>query len=78
MSKGKKNKGQRERDKARKRLLSIEDKLMVTREESGGGGWDKLVLGIRKGTCWDEHWVLYISNESLNSTPETIIILYIN
>ena len=24
------------------------------------------------------HWVLYVSDESLNSTPETIITLYVN
>ena len=29
------------------------------------------------GTCCDEHWVLYVSNESLNSTPETKIIIII-
>ena len=27
-------------------------------------------MGIKEGTCQDEHWVLYISDESLNSTPE--------
>ena len=41
-------------------------------------GWvgNKWVMGIKKGTC-DGHWVLYISDESLNSTPETTIVLYI-
>ena len=34
--------------------------------------------GIKEGTCWDEHWVLYVSDESLNSTPETNITLYGN
>ena len=33
--------------------------------------------GIEEGTCWDEHWVLYVSSESLNSIPE-IITLYVN
>ena len=42
------------------------------------GGWAKCVMGIKEGTCWDEHWVLYVSDESLNSTPETIITLYVN
>ena len=23
-----------------------------------------------EGTCWDEHWVLYTSDESRESTPE--------
>ena len=38
-------------------------------------GW---VMGIKEGTYSDEHWVLYVSDKSLNSTPETIIILYVN
>lgn len=28
-------------------------------------------MHIQEGTCYDEHWVLYISHESLNSTLET-------
>ena len=28
------------------------------------------MLGIQEGTC-DEHWMLYVSDESVNSTPET-------
>ena len=27
---------------------------------------------------WDEHWVLYISDKSLNSTPETNITLCVD
>ena len=23
----------------------------------------KWVMGIEEGTCWDEHWVLHVSNE---------------
>ena len=34
-----------------------------------GGGWAKWVRGIEEDTCWDEHWVLYIGDESLESTP---------
>ena len=34
-------------------------------------------MGIKEGT-WDEHWVLYVSDESLNSTLEIIITLYVN
>ena len=37
-------------------------------------GW---VKGIKEGT-WDEHWVLFINEESLNSTPEANISLYVN
>jgi len=34
-------------------------------------------MGIKEGTCCDEHWVLYVSDESLNSTPETNTTLYL-
>ena len=34
-------------------------------------------MGIKEGTC-DEHWVLYTSDESLNSTSEINITLYVN
>ena len=39
--------------------------------------WTKWVVGIKED-IYDEHWVLYISDESLNSTPETNIKLYVN
>ena len=42
------------------------------------GGWAKWVRGIKEGTCWDEQWVLYIGDGSLESTPEIIIALYAN
>lgn len=38
------------------------------------------MMGIREGTCGD-NWVLYVSDEPLNSTPETSIgytVNYIN
>ena len=41
----------------------------------GGRGWAKWVMGIKEGTCLDEHWVLHVGDE--NSTPEAII-LYVN
>jgi len=28
------------------------------------------VLGIKEGPCWDEHGVLYVGDESLDSAPE--------
>ena len=34
----------------------------------------KWVMGIEEGTCW----VLYLSDESLGSTPETNTTLYVN
>ena len=39
-----------------------------------GRGWG---MGIKEGTC-DEHWVLYVSDESLNATPEINITMYVN
>ena len=43
-----------------------------------GGGWAKWVMGIKEGTCWDEHWVLYVSDESLGSTLGAKTVLYAN
>ena len=42
------------------------------------GGWAKWVMGIKEGTSWDEHWVLYESDESPGSTPETNTTQYVN
>ena len=44
----------------------------------GGGVGERgeWVMGIEEDTCWDEHWVLYISNESWESTPKTKSTLY--
>ena len=42
-----------------------------------GGRWARWVTGIKEGTC-DDHWVFYVSDESLNSIPETNIALYVN
>ena len=33
-------------------------------------------MGIEEGTCWNEHWMLYVSNESRESTPKTKSTLY--
>ena len=38
-----------------------------------GSNW---VLGIKAGTCWDEHWVLYATNKSLTTTTKTYDVLY--
>jgi len=34
-------------------------------------------MDINEGTWCNEHWVLYATDESLNSTPETNDILYV-
>ena len=41
-------------------------------------GWVKWTKGIKEDTCWDEHRVLYVGDESLDSTPEITIALYAN
>lgn len=46
--------------------------------EEGGWRMGQMEMGIRGGTCPDEHWVLYLRDESLNPTPETHITLYVN
>ena len=59
------------------RDLTIENKPRL----AGGkvhGEWPKWVMGIKEGTCWDEHWVLYGSDEPLGSTLETNTTLYVN
>ena len=52
-----KKKLQRGREANHKRLLNTENKLWV----DGGGERGKWVMGIEEGTCWDEHWVLYVN-----------------
>ena len=42
----------------------------------GVGEKGKWVMGTEEGTCWDEHWVLYVSDESWESTPKTKSTLY--
>ena len=37
----------------------------------GRGRRGKWVMGTEEGTCWDEYWVLYASDESQKSTPKT-------
>ena len=35
-------------------------------------------MGVEEDTCYDEYWVLYVSDVSLNSNTETNTALYIN
>ena len=35
-------------------------------------------MGIKEGICCDEYQILYESDESRNSTPETNITLFVN
>ena len=34
-------------------------------------------MSSEEGTCGDEHWVLYVSDESQESTPEAKTTLYV-
>ena len=64
-----------------KRLLkyreNTENKLSVT-GEVWVREWAKWVRGIKEDTCWDEQWVLYTRDQSLESTPEIIVALCAN
>ena len=40
-----------------------------------GGRGARWMMGIKKGFCCGKYWVLYVGDESLNSTPETNIAL---
>ena len=42
------------------------------------GGWEIWVMGIEEGIYRDEHWVLYVSDESQDSTPEAKTTLYVS
>ena len=44
----------------------------------GGGVRErgKSVMGIEEGTYWDEQWVLYVSDESWESTSKAKSTLY--
>ena len=34
------------------------------------------VMGIKEHTCCDEHWMLYVTDELLNTTSKTNVVLY--
>ena len=55
-----------------KMLLNIENKLSVA-GGVWGRGWAKWTRDIKEDTWWDEHWVLCGGDESLESTPETLL-----
>ena len=35
------------------------------------------MMGIKEGTCGDEQWVLYTTNESLNTTSKTNDVIHV-
>ena len=64
---------QRGREENPKRPLNTKNKLRV---DGGVGERGKWVMGTEEGTCWDEHWVLYVSDEQWESIPQTKSTLY--
>ena len=50
---------------------------MRVAEGRGVGGWSNQMMGIKGGTCGDEHRVLYATNESLNTTSKINDVLYV-
>ena len=72
---GKLNGKKSERETNHKRLLIIRNKLRVAGEE--WLGWGNWVMGIKEGVWCYEHWVLYATDELLNSTSETNDVLYV-
>ena len=57
------------------RVWTVGNKLRAS-EGRWVGDCDSPVMGIKEGTCCDEHWVLYVTNESLNFTSKTRNVLY--
>ena len=53
--------------------MTLKYKLRVDGRVGDRGKW---VIGIEEGTCWDEHWMLYVSDEPWESTPKTKNTLY--
>ena len=51
---------------------------MENKQKVTGGGWAKWVRGIKEDSCWDKNCLLYIGDESLESTPKVIISLNAN
>ena len=75
MREGKGEKLQRGREANHERLLRTENKARV---DGRWGEMGKLVMGIEEGTCWDEHWVLYGSDESTLEAKSTLYTVYVS
>ena len=73
---GKLNRKKSESETNHGRLWTLGNKLRVT-EGRGLGGWGNRVMGIKEGTCDDDHWVLHVTNELLNATSKTNDVLHV-
>ena len=58
--------GKLEGETNHERLWTLRNKLRVL-ERRGVEGWVSLVVGIKEGTYFMEHWVCCINNESWNT-----------
>lgn len=65
-----------ERETNHEGLWTLGNKLKVS-EGRGLGGWGSWMMGIKEGMCCDEHWVLYATDESSNTTSKTNDVLYV-
>lgn len=59
------------------RSPEVHEYARILPEITVGGGWARWEIITKGGTC-NEHWVLNISVELLNATPEINIALYVN
>ena len=71
------NKTNEHKGKKRERQTVKDIQLQRVARERWAGGWVKQMMGIKESTCYGEHWVLYLSDASLKSVPETNITLYV-
>lgn len=63
-------------NKGRSKPAIIETRTWLLRSEvQMPGGRARRVMDAEEGTCYDEHCVLYVNDESIKYTPETRITL---
>ena len=67
------NRRPRGKGRVKKKKVTNREGGRQTIREQTEGGWGlgkraKWVMGMEGGTCWDEHWVLYGSDEPWEST----------
>ena len=70
--------GGRERELMKQTLNYREQTEGYQREGGLGGERVKQVMGIKEGSCPDEHQVIYEIVQSLHWLPETHVTLYVN
>lgn len=52
---------ERYRETNNERLFKYREQIRLMKGR--GGRWDRRVMGIKEGTCYDEHWMLYVNDE---------------